>query len=64
VYLIKPLGFVICASLVFAAIAYAFGSRSLLRDSVIGVLLALVAYGAFTYGLGLSLPPGPFKGLI
>ena len=64
VYLIKPLGFVVCAALVFFAIAYAFGSRRFLRDAAIGLGLALAAYGAFTYGLGLSLPPGPFKGLV
>ena len=64
VYLFKPLGFVICASVVFLAVAYAFGSRRILRDGLIGVAVALAAYAAFTYGLGLSLPPGIFKGLV
>jgi putative tricarboxylic transport membrane protein len=62
--LLKPLGFVPAGTMLFAAVAFAFGSRRYLRDVAIGLALSLLAYVGFGYGLGLQLPPGILKGLL
>ena len=56
--LIKPLGFVIATAVLFVAIAYALGSRRLLVNAAIGLVLCALTYVAFTRGLGLVLPAG------
>jgi putative tricarboxylic transport membrane protein len=56
--LLESLGWVIATTLLFVAVARAFGSRRLLLDAAIGVVLASLAFGVFNYGLGLSLPTG------
>lgn len=62
--LLKTAGFVLASSLLFVAVARAFGSRRLARDAAIGVILCLVVYVAFTRGLDLSLPPGALGELL
>jgi putative tricarboxylic transport membrane protein len=62
-YLLIRLGFVISAAVVFVAVAFAFGSRKIVRDVVVGVILSVVTTIGFTHGLGLQLPPGILKGL-
>jgi putative tricarboxylic transport membrane protein len=61
---IKRLGFVLCAAVLFIAVAYAFGSRRYLRDIVTALLLSTAAYLVFTKLLNLQLPPGILKGLM
>jgi putative tricarboxylic transport membrane protein len=56
--LIKPLGFVIATAVLFIAVAYALGSRRILLNAAVGVVLCAVTYVAFTRGLGLVLPAG------
>jgi putative tricarboxylic transport membrane protein len=58
--LIQPVGFVVAAAALFALVARGFGSRRLARDAVTGLALGAVAYAAFTKGLGLTLPGGPW----
>ncbi|MBV6521776.1 MAG: hypothetical protein MNPFHGCM_01920 [Gemmatimonadaceae bacterium] len=58
--LLRPAGFVLASAAMFTVTARAFGSRTLLRDAVVGILLAAAVVVAFTRGLGLSLPAGPF----
>jgi putative tricarboxylic transport membrane protein len=59
-YLImKVVGFPITATLVFAGVARAFGSRRLLLDLAIGAVVAVVSWFAFTWlgvNLGSALP--------
>ena len=55
-------GFIIASTLLFVLIARGFGSRRLVRDAIIGVVLAVVVFFIFTLALGLSLPKGPFGG--
>jgi putative tricarboxylic transport membrane protein len=62
--LIKPLGFVLSAALLFMLVTKAFGSTNLLRDAAVGLALSLLTYIGFTKGLGLQLPPGVLAGLI
>lgn len=56
--LIEAAGWIPAAALLFMAAARAFGSRRLLLDAAIGLVLAGLAFAAFNYGLGLSLPVG------
>ena len=45
-------------------IAFAFGSRSFLRDGIVAIILVVASYVGFTHGLGLQLPPGILAGLL
>ena len=62
--LLKPLGFVPAAVVLFMCVTLAFGSRSFLRDGVVALVLAMTAYLAFTRLLGLQLPPGVLAGVL
>jgi putative tricarboxylic transport membrane protein len=56
--LLEWIGWIPATTLLFVAAARAFGSRRLLIDAVIGVVLTSLAFVIFNYGLGLSLPIG------
>jgi putative tricarboxylic transport membrane protein len=56
--LITPAGFVIGETALFTIVARGFGSRRPGRDAAIGLLVALIVYVGFVYGLGLQLPAG------
>ena len=58
VLLLEAAGFVLASALLFWGVALAFGSRSWLRDPLLGLLLGLTVYLAFTRLLGLRLPAG------
>lgn len=58
ILLLEYAGWVIAATLLFVAVARAFGSRRLLLDAAIGLVLAGLAFVVFGYGLDLSLPGG------
>lgn len=62
--ILRPLGFIIAATVLFLCVSFAFGSRRYLRDAVVAVVLALVSYLGFRHGLGLQLPPGIFAGIL
>ena len=53
-----PLGYIIATGLMIPAGARILGSQRLVRDGVIGFVLALVVYIAFTGFLGVRLPAG------
>lgn len=53
---IRRLGFAATASLVFAIVARAFGSRRLLVDLVIGLVIGTLAWFLFSRLLGVELP--------
>ncbi len=56
--ILKPLGFLPAGIFLFTMVAFAFGSRRLLRDVVVGIVVVGLTYFAFTRFLGLQLPPG------
>jgi putative tricarboxylic transport membrane protein len=56
--LLETVGWILATTLLFVAVARAFGSRRLLLDAGIGLVLASLAFAIFNYGLGLSLPIG------
>ena len=63
VFLIRPLGFPVAATLTFALTARAFGSRRLLLDLGVGLLLGTACWLLFSRLLGLSLPGFPPLGV-
>jgi putative tricarboxylic transport membrane protein len=56
--LVVPIGYLIATALLFFAAARVLGSRQLVRDIVVAVVLAVVVYIAFTQFLDISLPGG------
>lgn len=55
---VPGLGYVIATGLFLPATARVLGSRSLIRDLLIGFAVAIVLYVGFTEYLGVRLPPG------
>lgn len=62
--LIGPLGFVPASTLLFVCTARAFGSRQPLRDAIIGVAFAAIAYFGFAQLLGINIGAGILEGWI
>jgi putative tricarboxylic transport membrane protein len=58
IYVMEPAGFIPASLLIFVMTSYGLGSRKLLRDVIIGAILATSAFLVFSKGLGLRLPVG------
>ena len=56
--LMTLVGWIPSAALVFTAAAFAFGSRQVLRDAVIGLGVGVITFVLFTYMLDIRLPLG------
>jgi len=54
--LIKWIGFTLSCALLFASVAFAFGSRRWLFNLALGIAVALPVFLMFNRGLGLNLP--------
>lgn len=59
--LVKVAGFMPASAIEFVVVARAFHSRRPVRDAIVGVVLAVVVFYAFSKGLGLGLPEGPIE---
>jgi putative tricarboxylic transport membrane protein len=57
-FLLEPLGYPVATSLFFLVVTRILGSRRLLRDAIIAVVLSFVLYFGFTEVLGVRLPGG------
>lgn len=57
-------GFIPAMTVLFAATATAFGRRAIVTDVVIGFVLAVLIYLAFSKLLTLGLPQGPLERLL
>jgi putative tricarboxylic transport membrane protein len=57
-FLVEPVGYPLATFAVFVAVARILGSRSLVRDAVIGLVLGFGLFALFTQFLGVSLPAG------
>src|SRR5262245_37913665 len=64
IVLFELLGFVPTAAILFFCVSYGFGSRRYLRDAIIAIALAVVAYVGFVHALGLHLPAGILGGAL
>ena len=62
--LIERAGFIIASIALFVCTAYGFGARNWLITTVIGVILCVVTYFGFSYGLDVGLPAGILEDVI
>ena len=60
---IERAGFILSSVALFIFVARGFLSRRWLLNGAIGLVLAVVVYAIFNYGLGLQLPPGILRGI-
>lgn len=56
--ILVPAGYWQATTAFFVAVARVLGSRRLLRDALVGLVLALATYFLFDRLLGITLPPG------
>jgi len=56
--LMEPIGYILSTAAFFVPVARLLGSRSLVRDVVIGLVAGVGLFTAFTQYLGVSLPAG------
>lgn len=61
---VNVLGWAITGGFVFAGCAWALGSRTLVRDIVVGVVMAVASWYFFYSGLGVPLSPGVLDGIL
>jgi putative tricarboxylic transport membrane protein len=58
IFLIRTIGWIPVAALVFALGARAFGSRRVALNLAFGLAFGIVTFALFNYALGLNLPAG------
>ncbi|MDG4668157.1 tripartite tricarboxylate transporter TctB family protein [Mycobacterium sp. 236(2023)] len=63
-FLMEPLGWPITGTALFWGAATALGSRHLVRDLLISLVIAFGSYFLFAYALGVDLPAGLLGGVI
>lgn len=64
ILLVNVLGWAITGALLFAGCAWALGSRTLLRDLIVGAVMAVASWYFFYVGLGVPLSPGILDGIL
>jgi putative tricarboxylic transport membrane protein len=62
--LVNLLGWAVTGALLFAGAAWALGSRTLVRDLIVGAVLSVGSWYFFYVGLGVPLTPGILDGLL
>ncbi len=58
------LGWAISGAILFAGSTWALGSRTLIRDVIVGCILSVVSWYAFYVGLGIPLSAGILDGIL
>ncbi|MBA2953152.1 tripartite tricarboxylate transporter TctB family protein [Nocardioides sp. MAH-18] len=58
------LGWAISGAILFAGSTWALGSRTLVRDVIVGVVLSVLSWYAFYVGLGIPLSAGILDGIL
>ena len=62
--LIEFLGFIFASAILYVLVARGFNSRRWLLNAVTGLVLAIIVFAIFNYGLGLTLPAGVIAPLL
>jgi putative tricarboxylic transport membrane protein len=62
--LVESAGFIIASTILFVMVARGFSSRRWLLNATTGLVLAIVVFVIFNYGLGLTLPAGVLAPLL
>ena len=58
------LGWALAGAILFAGAAWSLGSRTLIRDVIVGLVLAVASWYGFVVGLGIPLTPGVLDGIL
>ena len=58
------LGWALAGAVLFAGSAWCLGSRTVVRDVIVGLVLAVGSWYAFYVGLGIPLTPGVLDGVL
>jgi putative tricarboxylic transport membrane protein len=58
------LGWALAGAILFAGAAWSLGSRTQIRDVLVGLVLAVVSWYGFVVGLGIPLTPGVLDGIL
>ena len=58
------LGWALSGAILFAGAAWALGSRTVVRDVLVGLVLAVASWYGFVVGLGIPLTPGVLDGIL
>lgn len=61
---VNPLGWTISSAVFFTACCAILGSRTFIRDLLVGTALGLISFYAFYSGLGVMLPAGILDGIL
>jgi putative tricarboxylic transport membrane protein len=64
VLFVNLLGWAVTGALLFAGCAWALGSRTLLRDLIVGVVMSVGSWYFFYVGLDVPLTPGILDGIL
>jgi putative tricarboxylic transport membrane protein len=64
IVLIEPAGWPISGAVLFFGCAYALGSRRVVRDIALSVVLSIGSWYLFYVGLGIDLPAGVLEGIL
>jgi putative tricarboxylic transport membrane protein len=64
ILLVNVLGWAITGAFLFAGCAWALGSRTLVRDLIVGAVLSVGSWYFFYSGLDVPLPPGILDGIL
>lgn len=64
VLLVDALGWVVSGALLFWGSAWALGSRHLVRDVLVSLVLSVATFYGFYVGLGIYLPAGVLEGVL
>ena len=62
--LVNTLGWAITGAILFAGCTWALGSRTLVKDVLIGLVLSVGSWYGFYVGLGIPLTPGVLDGIL
>lgn len=61
---VDALGWAISGAVLFAGSAWVLGSRTTVRDVLVGIVLAVASWYGFYVGLGIPLTPGVLNGIL
>jgi putative tricarboxylic transport membrane protein len=64
ILLVNLLGWAITGALLFAGSAWALGSKTLVRDVIVGAVLSVSSWYFFYSALGVPIPPGILDGIL
>jgi len=63
IVLLERVGYIAAAAITFYGVAFAFGSRKVIKDLLIAFAFAVIVYLVFSKGLRIFLPEGLFEDL-